>query len=187
MDTIKKSNFDIALAWIFHAEGGDSDDADDPGGTTRYGISLRYLKTKGVLGDIDGDGDIDDDDIRALTKEDAAKLYQLDFWYKSQCDQLPFPLALILFDQAVNTGVITSVRILQEYVGAYVDGIIGKNTIAKATAKFNSNPKWFIASYMARRARYYTSVTSNKPKLIKYLNGWFTRLFDLQLFIVENI
>ena len=61
-----------ALDWIFWAEGGYVDDPDDPGGATRFGISLRLLKKMGKLGDIDGDGDIDADDIRRLSSDSAS-------------------------------------------------------------------------------------------------------------------
>lgn len=181
-----KTNFDIALQWIFHAEGGYVNDPKDPGGATRYGISLRYLKGKGKLGDIDGDGDIDADDIKELTKSKAAELYRVDFWDKCSCDKLPLPLAIILFDQAVNTGVRTAARSLQRHTGAKVDGVIGKQTIARAIAKFRQNPTWFVASYMSRRAKYYHKITIENITFTKFIKGWFIRLFDLQQFIMEH-
>ena len=43
------------------------DDPDDPGGITKYGVSFRFLKDHGI--DVDGDGDIDAEDIRGLNPE----------------------------------------------------------------------------------------------------------------------
>ncbi len=182
----KLTHFELALRWIFHAEGGYVNDPKDPGGATRYGISLRYLKGKGKIGDIDGDGDIDADDIKDLTKSHAAELYRTDFWDKCRCDELPLPLAIVLFDQAVNTGVTTAIRSLQRHSGSKVDGVIGPKTIKAANNKFRRNPTWFIASYMGRRAKYYHKITIRNAALNKFLRGWFIRLFDLQQFIMEH-
>lgn len=179
-------NFQIALAWLFKTEGGYVNDPDDPGGATRYGISLRYLKTKGKLGDINGDGIIDVDDIEVLDKPQAALFYLTDFWHTCQCDELPLPLAIIVFDQAVNTGVGTASRCLQAHVHAKVDGVIGPVTLAAVATHFYRNPTWFIASYLGKRATYYHDITLANSSLSKFLKGWFNRLFELQQFIVEN-
>lgn len=180
------TSWPAALNWIFGAEGDFSDDAADPGGATRYGISLRYLKTKGELGDIDGDGDIDADDIRGLTRVKAGQLYRTDYWDACQCSKLPAPLAIIIFDQAVNTGTRTAIKMLQRHVGAKPDGVIGPNTLAKVFIKFNANPTWFVASYLGKRSRYYHDICLQNIALEKFLNGWFNRLFELQQFLMEN-
>jgi len=180
------TNWPKALNWVFGAEGDYSNDADDAGGATRYGISLRYLKGKGTIGDINNDGDIDEQDIRELNRSSAATFYRADFWDKCRCGQMPFPLAVIIFDQAVNTGVRTAARMLQKHVGAKTDGVIGPNTLSKVLIKFNRNPTWFIASYLGKRSRYYHDISVKNPTLEKFINGWFNRLFELQQFIVEN-
>ena len=73
--------FEKAHAFVARMEGGFVDDPADPGGTTNYGVSLRFLKSQGLeAGDIDGDGDIDADDIRALTPERAAGVLRRAFW-----------------------------------------------------------------------------------------------------------
>ena len=179
-------NWQTALDWIFLAEGGDSDDVDDPGGTTRYGISLRYLKSKGSVGDIDGDGDVDAHDIRALTREKVAEFYKQDFWQKCYCHKLPAPLAVIIFDQAVNTGVRTTARMLQSQLNVKVDGIIGPITAKAASDAFQRHSQWFITSYLGKRAQYYTDITRANSSLSKFLHGWFNRLFHLQQYVLER-
>lgn len=179
-------NWPKALDWVFAAEGDYSDDADDAGGATRYGISLRYLKGKGLLGDIDDDGDIDADDIRSLNRDIAATFYRTDFWVRCRCGDMPFPLAIIIFDQAVNTGARTAARVLQKHVGAIPDGVIGPNTLSKILIQFRKNPTWFIASYLGKRSCYYHDISVKNPNLEKFLNGWFNRLFELQQFIMEK-
>ena len=62
--------FEAAHAHVAKWEGGYFDHPNDPGGVTMYGVSLMFLKGLDLWGgDIDGDGDIDRDDVLAVTKE----------------------------------------------------------------------------------------------------------------------
>ena len=72
-------------------------------------------------------------DIEALTKADAQAIYDRDYWQPLDEGAMPRPLALIVFDAAVNNGVWHAVRWLQESVGANVDGVMGPLTIAATT------------------------------------------------------
>jgi len=171
-----------ALNWIFQAEGLLSDDPDDPGGTTKYGISLRFLLSQGKLGDIDGDGDVDADDIRALTPGDAASLYWNHFWVGVRADDLPGRLNIAVFDMAVNAGISRAVKILQEALNVKMDGKIGPKTLGAAQRAMSQNPD-FIVDYLGYRAEYYRNITLANSKLSKFLRGWNNRLFRLLLHI----
>lgn len=171
-----------ALNWIFQAEGLLSDDPDDPGGTTKYGISLRFLSSLGNLGDIDGDGDIDSDDIRALTPADAASLYLNHFWIGVRADELPDRLNIAVFDMAVNAGVRRAVNILQQALPVKLDGIIGPATLAAAHRAMSHDPD-FLIDYLGYRAQYYRDITLANSSLSKFLRGWTNRLFRLLLHI----
>ena len=179
MDTLTTAQ-QQALGWIFEAEGGLVDDPADPGGITNYGVSLRWLKKQGAIGDIDGDGDVDADDIRQLSRDKAAELYLSDYWHACHCDQLPPALAMAVFDCAVNCGPRTAILLLQEVLHVKVDGIIGPVTIQKA---FRMNR---VPYYMAKRAEYYCDITVANSTLSKFLRGWLNRLFLLQSFIAKG-
>jgi len=88
-----------AIQFILKWEGGLTQDPNDPGGTTKFGISQRAYP---------------DLDIKNLTEQDAMAIYHRDYWLKAGCDDLPWPLDLIAFDTAVNMGVSRAKVLLQE-------------------------------------------------------------------------
>ncbi|MEY4402177.1 MAG: hypothetical protein RIR91_212 [Verrucomicrobiota bacterium] len=141
-----------AVAAILEAEGGDTitDDPDDPGGLTRWGISQRSYP---------------DLDIANLTKDDAVEIYYRDFWLPVRGDELPPKLALVVFDCAVNQGVQVAARLLQKACDVVQDGRIGPQTL-KAARRADA-----LARFTAARAiRYFGTRNFDK-----YGFGWVTR------------
>lgn len=88
-----KQNFEKALRFVLRWEGGYSNDPDDPGGETNFGICKR---------------DHPNVDIKNLTARQAGEIYRAKYWTPAGCDALPAPLDQIVFDAAVNCGVTTS-------------------------------------------------------------------------------
>jgi hypothetical protein len=84
-----KENFDKAIAFTLAHEGGYSDNKNDPGGETNFGICKRYHTNV---------------DIKNLTKDKAAVIYHTEYWNAMGCDDLPSPLDIVVFDCAVNPG-----------------------------------------------------------------------------------
>ena len=154
-------------------EGGLTDHPSDPGGLTNHGVSLRWVQdlarqaredcqrqARSCDGcnamrtskcgyyslDMDMDGDVDADDIRACTKAQAAALFKKHFWNKLACNGLPLPLAVTLYDGAVNMGPARAVRQMQRamntvgeseldrYAPIAEDGIMGPRTAQLAEA-----------------------------------------------------
>lgn len=76
--------------WGNRPDGGYSNDALDPGGETKYGISKRAHPNE---------------DIKNLTPERALDIYQTDYWNPIGGDNLPIPTCVVAFDTAVNCGV----------------------------------------------------------------------------------
>src|SRR3989304_2037440 len=85
-ESIFESDFDKAIKFVFKWEGGFIYDSDDPGGETSYGISKKYHS---------------DVDIKALTADEAKKIYKKEYWLGGDCQDLPWPINLIHFDACV--------------------------------------------------------------------------------------
>lgn len=85
-----RQTFDKAIKFVLKWEGGYTNDPNDPGGETKYGISKRAYPNL---------------NIKALTESDAIAIFKRDYWDKANCDNLPYPLDFVVFDTAVNCGV----------------------------------------------------------------------------------
>jgi lysozyme family protein len=151
------SEFKKALDLIFKLEGYDTvtNDPDDPGGLTKWGISKRAHPEV---------------DVENLTREGAGQIYHRDYWEMASCDRLPWPLNLFVFDAAVNQGVIPAKKMLQAATGrTAADGIFGPKTMA-AIAHWPSDE--LAARFMAKRALRYVGTRN----FDKYGYGWLKRL-----------
>ena len=178
----ERTKFERCHAFVQRWEGGFADHPSDPGGTTNYGVSLRFLRSIGKLGDIDGDGDVTEADIRALTPETADQVLKAHFWDPLHLDRLPAPLALVLYDTAVNMGPGTARRLAQEAVGVAVDGIWGPKTWA---ALFGAEPGRKAAAIIRLRRRRYSRLITAKPELQVFYAGWAARVAALERAMYE--
>ncbi len=165
------SRFNYAVSVVFKHEGGFSDDIDDPGGATRYGISLRYLKSEGI--DIDDDGDVDSDDIRKLSLQKASDIYRKNWWLKHRFNEIhDLNLATKLFDLSVNMGARQAIKLAQRCVGVKDDGIMGSITLKK----LNSLDADDVMNCLRKKAfQFYCDLIDKKPVFNKYRNGWLMR------------
>lgn len=159
---------------ILKHEGGYSDHSADPGGATKYGISILFLKNLSLEdGDVDHDGDIDVNDIKALSIEDSMELYHKFFWNPLHLEGIESEeLKLHLFDHGVNAGTKTAIKLLQRVLDLVDDGIIGKVTISAA----NNYTEDLIERYKQARKEYYDKIITKNPRLEVFRKGWFRRV-----------
>lgn len=144
--------FRYAVEEVLRSEGGLVNDPKDPGGLTNFGISQRAYP--GV-------------DIAKLTKEGAIAIYHRDYWLNAGCDKLPPALGVVVFDAAVNQGVDRAVKMLQTALGVTADGIIGPQTVARASMI----PKTAIVDFTTQRILHYASL----PTFGRFGKGWVSR------------
>lgn len=161
------SNFETAFENVIGLEGGYSNDPDDPGGETKWGISKRSYPHL---------------NIAALTLEEAKQIYWLDFWNRMLLNMiLDNDIAEELFEQGVNLGRNQAVIHAQMAVGMVgraveVDGWIGPQTIGalngiRADRKFPLMK--CLNGYQFMR---YLTIVENNPKQKKFFVGWLRRV-----------
>ena len=103
-------------------EGGYVNHPKDPAGMTNLGVTKKtydnYYNT-----------DIDEQEMRELSKADVEPIYKDQYWLKCHCQELPSGVDWAVFDYAVNAGPSRAAKALQRAVGAFEDGIIGPQTL----------------------------------------------------------
>ena len=181
------------MAFVERWEGGFVADPRDPGGATKYGISLRFLRSLvPELGDVDGDGDIDADDILAITPERARALYKAHFWDPLDLDGLGAQLALPLFDTAVNMGHRRAVTVCQETardlgVPLAVDGAWGPRTREACLLVLKCRHREAGDRFCLRRCGHYSAIVERNPRLGRYMRGWVNRTTALAEAVREEL
>ena len=124
------NNFDYAFEETLGLEGGYSDDPDDRGGVTNYGITQATLEDalkRFVISGITH--------VSQLTLVLAKAIYKTDYWNRIRLNQIyNIYIAAEIFDTAVNMGRKAAIIIVQKalnYLGENLieDGIIGPRTI----------------------------------------------------------
>jgi len=127
---VGSSRFGRFYRWILQVEGGLSEDPRDTGGTTYAGLTAPALARidRNADGrwdyDLDGDGDVDGADVRALKgRPDLVEAwYRTEIWDRLRGDALPWPIALHVTDMAVNSGLAAAVLALQRALNGAFGG-----------------------------------------------------------------
>jgi lysozyme family protein len=113
-------------------------------------------------------------DIVGLSLDDARMIYRRDYWARVLGDALPPPLALLVFDAAVNNGVGKAVRWLQQAVGVRADGVPGAVTLAAVQAHAGDGAA-MMAEFQALRMTFMAGL----PTWRTFGLGWARRLCRL--------
>ena len=161
---MKNEKFDAAQAFVLKWEGGLSDDKNDAGGITKYGVCLRFLKTIRPNATADT--------IRNLTKQEATDIFHSEFWDRCRCDELPDRIAFALYDTAVNTGCKQAVKFLQRALKITDDGRIGTGTIRAAKT---CDVDFVLTDFLEQRRQFYRNLAAKKPSQQVFLRGWLNR------------
>ena len=174
---LKESIMMRAFRFTMEQEGGATytNDPRDPGGPTKYGVTLNF--DRGSIPDKDADGDIDFRDVQLLSEADALVIYREDYWIPGRCDAMPDALALAHADSMYNLGCGAAPKILQRAINCCglsveVDGKIGPRTL-KAVCHLEDSGRLedLIRAQADERLRYYQS----RPGWRTYGRGWRAR------------
>ena len=177
-------NIDEITQSIIEREGGYVNDPDDPGGATNYGVTIGTLKRLGL--DIDGNGRVNTQDVRALTRAQAATIFKKQYFEAPKIGLLPEALQPSVYDMYVNAGT-NAVKILQRLLGEFgfptlADGVIGPNTARVAALAYGEAHDLLVDAYGIARRNYYYRLADARPSLRKFARrrdggkgGWITR------------
>ena len=166
-------HFAMAVSFVLVAEGaiesdgsihsdlGYVNDPHDAGGETKGGISKRAFPNL---------------DISSLTLEQIIRIYHTNYWCAAHCKEWPAPVALVVFDAAVQHGMTTAIKLLQEISGVKADGQVGSVTRAAVNSL---DPAYLVSRLGLRRARLYARIIKKNTTQTRFIEGWHNRLVDL--------
>lgn len=161
---------------LLRLEGGYVNHSSDKGGPTKYGVILSTWKEYGH--DKDGDGDIDADDIKKLSEDDARYIAKKMFWDYFMADFiLNESLADFIVDWGYNSGRKTVAKIVQRLVKVDADGIVGTQTL---TAINCADQELFFNALKIERKVFLNNIIKRKPDQIVFYDGWMTRVNSFQ-------
>jgi lysozyme family protein len=156
---------------ILMYEGGFVNDPKDHGGATNMGVTLATWRQVGY--DKDGDGDIDADDIKLLSANDAISVLKLNYWNRWKADQINNQsIAEILVDWVWASGK-WGIVIPQRILKVPDDGIVGNATLFAVNS---ANQRGLHEAIFQVRGRFILDLVKNHPEQKKFLDGWMNRL-----------
>ena len=170
--------FSKFLDYIFKVEGGFTDDENDRGGATNFGIIEEEAREFGYTGD-----------MRNLTKDFAKNIYLKKYYLGNKLDKvINNKVALSIFDWAVNSGGrgIKKAQIIANRFGAnlVIDGIVGKKTLEAINA---IDPKMFLNEYHEMQRTFYKNLAARDSSQEGFLKGWLNRVEIKEKYIEKEL
>jgi lysozyme family protein len=169
---------------IVDREGGYVNDPDDPGGATKFGVTIGTMRRLGL--DLTGDGKVTEADVRRLTRDRARAIFVEHYFRRPRLHELPEVIQPSIFDMYVNAGG-NAVKILQRLLAEMghdvdADGTVGPRTIRAAEAAHAEAPQLMADAYGIARRNYYYALGDARPASRKFARrkdggkgGWITR------------
>lgn len=187
------AEFIAAVEYVLSNEGGYVDNANDPGGATNFGVSLRFLRDipterlrkYGVFTSSDA---LSLEDIKELTLAQVKLIYRGEFWDHAPFDKIPSQnITNYLFDCCVQHGVGQGVKLLQRAIWAAIhtkdivadDGILGDETLNAILTWQTSNPGTILAALRSERAGLMRLLAQERGKDKEFLDGWLNRAYRI--------
>jgi len=160
--------FERIFDYLLRVEGGYSDDKNDKGGKTKYGITEEEARDFGYKGN-----------MQDLTKDFAKNIYLKKYYLGNKLDKVVNDkVALSICDWAVNSGrngTKNAQIAINQLTNANldVDGIIGNKTLDALNAV---DPEKFLEVYHNLQRIYYKGKVEADRTQEKFLTGWLNRV-----------
>ncbi len=171
-----EGRFNYALNFLLKNEEEYSNNPDDPGRETNFGITQEELDEIHVQLKLPAS-------VKDLTEEDVEVYYKVVWWNEYHYNLLKnITIAAKIFDLAVNIGPYNAHRIVQEaltyngYPTLKIDGILGLKTrnVINEVCLYGSMRD--LLNEIRERAKwYYTNLVEENPRLNKFLKRWLKR------------
>ena len=160
--------FEKIFDYLLKVEGGYSDDKNDKGGKTKYGIIETEARDFGYKGN-----------MQDLTKDFAKNIYLKKYYLGNKLEKVVNDkVALSICDWAVNSGrngIKNAQMALNRIAGTNleVDGIIGNKTLE---ALNTVDPEKFLEVYHNLQRIYYKGKVEADRTQERFLTGWLNRV-----------
>lgn len=147
-----------------------TNDPDDLGGATKWGVTLRLYST--FLGRAATIAE-----LKGLTFDRACEVMREMFLTRTRLEQIPdWRLKFVTVDASINFGADDAVPWLQTAVGATPDGAFGPLTLA---AVKKADALSAAMRVLAARQRKHSDRVKRNPRQLKWFRGWINRCTTL--------
>lgn len=165
--------FAECLAETLRHEGGYADNPKDPGGATKFGVTRRTLAAWRGVSPWTA---LSKDEVKALGRDEAGRIYRKLYWERCRCGDLPAGLDLVVFDYAVNSGPDRAVKDLQRALRVVADGIVGPLTLSAVAARIAGGAGPLIAALCDARLGFLGRLAT----FATFGRGWTRRVTDVR-------
>lgn len=180
------SAFERAIKEVFHVEGGFSNDPNDRGGPTKYGVTEAVARAHGYSGRME--------ELSLYTAQQIAKQQYWDILRLDEIAMLSYPIAKELLDTGYNMGPGIAGRFLQQSLNAFnrqgkdyhdvkVDGVLGPLTVHALrlfmVKRGIAGQAVLLKALNALQGARYIEIARNDETQEKYVYGWFSNRVDL--------
>lgn len=180
------SSWDVAFDFTSGYEGGYVNDPNDMGGETFKGISrVSHSKWPGweivdrmkLMDGFPGCAERDHV-LSGMVKA----FYRIEFWDEVHGDELPWKMAVAVFDFAIHSSPKKATRYMQNVLGVVVDGIIGQKTVKAA----HDQGEEAVVELLMARTEFLHKIMVAKPSQRVWARNWFRRMFKLANVVLEG-
>ena len=144
---------------------------NDRGGPTKYGITLKTLRSLPFYAEADAD------DVKHLTRDKAVEIYRSIYaeTFLLNTDDTIFNFG---GNAGVQHGVAGATKQLQRALGLEDDGVIGPMTKAEVerVLKTLEGAQRLLAKLAAERCKYYAKILQNDHSQRVFASGWLNRV-----------
>jgi len=165
------ANFQISLPVLLAHEGSEyTDDPLDPGGATKYGITIPDLPPGATAAD-----------IQALTTAQAGAIYQASYWSRIRGDEIQDQnFATCYLDMAVLKGLTGATMPLRQALGLTLPAVNWGHLDDQTLAAINAaNPKQLAFDFLWLLDQKSIAIFAATASQVKWLPGWLRRTHHL--------